>query len=256
MAGLLARDFHVHTNLSACAHPDASPRNILRAAQEAGLEALGISDHIVYSEDWGRPALVRSAMPSRLGDLRIYIGCEAEMASPTESKIDAEYASRLDFVIMSASHLFNPGVQRPPSLDPRAMASYMLAMIDGAVALGFVDIIAHPLSVPMSPVPFPELVAAADVRGLRRTAALAARAGVAIEYNPRYLRAAPEETAHLYAPFLEAGCKLAVNSDAHHPSQIGCRGPEYATEEEIRAMGIAEDNLWRIEERGPRRPSA
>jgi len=221
----------------------------LRASREAGLEALGISDHIVNSEDLGRPWLVRERLPADTGDLRVYVGCETEMATPAVAKIDAAFADTLDFVIMSASHLFNPGVQRPGTLSPEAMAAHILEMMRGAIALGFVDIIAHPFSVPVSPVPFEAIVAAADQEELRDTAALAACEGVAMECNPAFLRGAPEAMGLLIRCFLEVGCKLAVNSDAHHPAHIGCRGPQYASEEELRAAGVTEDCLWRIEDR-------
>ncbi len=79
---------------------------------------------------------------------------------------------------------------------------------------------------------------------------------MAMECNPAFVREAPEAAGWLFRVFLEAGCKVAIGSDAHHPNDVGCRGPRYAGEEELRELGIGEECLWRIEERvggGPRR---
>ncbi len=257
MGRLITSDFHIHTNLSDCAHPDATPEAVVRAAQEAGLEAVGISDHIVFPDDRARPAVARDdasvagyrSNKDEARGLRVYVGCEAEMHSPTEATIDGAFAAGLDFVVMSPSHLHNIGPEVLHGLGPRAMAAFILELTRAAVEMGFADIIAHPLHVPESPFPFEELVWAADETDVIRTAQAAAQAGVAMECNPRFLRAAPQAAEWLWGRFLEAGCKLAIGSDAHHPDAIGCRGPRFATEEELRAVGISEDRLWRIEDR-------
>jgi len=42
---------------------------------------------------------------------------------------------------------------------------------------------------------------------------------------------------------------VAINSDSHHPRGIGCRGASFATEEELRALGIGDEQVFRMEER-------
>ena len=46
MSRLIRADWHVHTNLSDCGHIDAAPMAMVIAAQEAGLDAIGLSDHV------------------------------------------------------------------------------------------------------------------------------------------------------------------------------------------------------------------
>jgi len=70
-----------------------------------------------------------------------------------------------------------------------------------------------------------------------------------MELNPRQLRITPDAARWFYRRLLEVGVKLAINSDAHHPRDVGCRSDGYAREEEIREVGVTEDCLWRIEAR-------
>jgi histidinol phosphatase-like PHP family hydrolase len=222
------------------------------AGHEAGLEAIGISDHVFLERHRERPAIVRGALTEEDDGLRIYVGCETDMQSPDRVAIDAEFAAGLDYVMVSASHLYDPGVEREFIDEPRSMAAYMLELMRGATDLGYVDIIVHPLHVPACRYSFANFAKAADEANLRSVARMAAEAGVAMECNPRFLRAAPEEAKWLFGTFLEEGCTLSVNSDAHHPAHIGCRGPQFATEEELRAIGIDEQCLFGMEQTVPR----
>ena len=243
------RDFHVHTRYSDCGQPEATPEAMVQAAREAGLEALGIADHVIFPHDRSRPAMVRQQLPQEADGLRLYVGCEADMQSPTRCTIDPEFAADLDFVVMAASHLYLPGVELPPDLDPPAMAAFILQLTEAALRTGLTDIIAHPFVVPSGPWGFEELVGAADPAAIDRVAQMAAREGVAMELNPKQVRITPDAAGWFYRRLLEVGVKLAVNSDAHHPRDVGCRSEKYAGEEELREVGLTEDCLWRIEDR-------
>lgn len=250
MARLYRTDFHIHTYLSDCGSPEATPKAVLRAAQEAGLEAMGFSDHIIFPADRTRPEKLRAQLPRNTGDLRVYVGCEADITSPTEIVIDAEFAHTLDYVMLSASHLYVPGTNHPiQGMSARTQAAYLLSTMNLAVDCGFADVVVHPFVVPTALYDFPTLVAEADPEAVSRLGEKAARAGVALEFNPRVLRRWPDAAKWLFGRLLETGVKLAINSDCHHPRCVGCRGPEYATEEEMRAVGVTDDVVWRIEDR-------
>jgi histidinol phosphatase-like PHP family hydrolase len=249
LSGLIRADFHVHTTYSDCADPAATPEAMVQAAQEAGLEAIGITDHIAAPINFDRPWRVRQELPAEVGGLRVYVGCEAEMHAPDRATISRELAEGLDFTVFAASHLHNIGPEVLYGLKPREMAAFMIELMRGAIETGYADIIAHPFHAPLSPYPFAEVVGAVDRDELGRTAGMAARSGVAFECNPRFLVEAPEQAEWLFTVLLGGGCKLSIASDAHHPDDVGCRGPGYATEEELREIGISEECLWRIEER-------
>jgi histidinol phosphatase-like PHP family hydrolase len=222
---------------------------VVAAGLEAGLEAIGISDHIFLPQHRERPVIARQALPSEVNGMRVYVGCEADMQSPTRCAIDADFAATLDYVMIAASHLFDPGVEREFIEHPRSMAAYMVEMMRGAIETGFTDIIVHPLHVPACRFSFSDFVSAVDEAALREVARLAAVSGVAFECNPVFVRRHPEAAKRLFSCLLEDGCTLAINSDAHDPGGIGCRGPGYATEDELRALGISEERLFRIAER-------
>jgi len=246
---LIRSDWHVHTNLSDCGHPDAEPMAMVRAAQAAGLEAVGLTDHVIFPEDRARPGKLRQVLPTELNGVRIYIGCEADMQTPTRSTIDPEFAAGLDYVMMSGSHLFEPGVEHPAEMDPKTMADVIFGLTEGAIACGYVDIIVHPFGVPMCPYPWAEIIDQVDRGRWFHTAQMAAQAGVAIEFNPRYLKQGPDQARWLFPMVKEAGCKLSISSDSHHPANVGCRGDRYVGEQELRAMGIEEGDLWSVEDR-------
>ena len=250
MRTLYRTDFHVHTNVSReCGHPEAYPEVMVAAAHEAGLEAVGLTDHIYIPAQRVRPSETRARAPHQYQGMPVYIGCEADVVSPTEIVIDAVFAETLDYVLLSASHLFEPGTHHPVAqLGVQEMAAYMVARMRQAVACGFCDIVVHPFRDDGGPFSFGELVEAVSPESIKTLVAEAVRAGVAIEYNPRELHGFPDQAHWLYNRFLEAGVKLSINSDAHHPSKVGCRGPEFATEAEMRTGGICEDMLWTIED--------
>lgn len=249
MSKLIRTDFHVHTNHSLCGHRDATPWAVVRAAQEAGLESVGITDHLVAPINFDRPRLVREELPQVVDGLRVYVGGEAEMHARDKPSISREFAAGLDLVVFSASHLHNIGPHVLHGLELRAMVAFIFDLMWGVLETGYADIIAHPFHVPNCRFAFADLVGAVDEAPLRSLAEAAAQKGVAMECNPRFLRAAPDAAGWLFPMLLEEGCKLAVNSDAHHPDGIGCRGSEFATEDELRDIGIDEACLWRIEDR-------
>jgi histidinol phosphatase-like PHP family hydrolase len=249
LSRLIRTDFHIHTHLSDCGDPSATLEAVVAAGHQAGLEAIGISDHVFFTRHRERAAIARQALPAHHEGMGIYVGCEADMQAPDRVAIDAEFAAGLDYVMVSTSHLYDPGVDQEFIDEPRSMAAYMLDLMRGAIGLGYVDIIVHPLHVPACRYSFPDFVRAADEAEMRSVARMAAEAGVAMECNPRFVRAAPEETKLLFGTFLEEGCTLSISSDAHHPAHIGCRGPHFATEEELRVIGITENSLFRMEDR-------
>jgi len=250
LARLYRTDFHIHTYLSDCGSPEATPKAILRAAQEARLEAIGLSDHIIAPADKVRPGKLRAQVPKEVGEMRVYVGCEADVTSPTEIAIDAEFAHTLDYVMVSASHLYEPRTNHPiRAMEVRTQAAYLISTMNLAVECGFADVVVHPFIVPVGLYDFRELVAEADPEAISRLGEKAARAGVAIEFNPRVLQRWPDAAQWLFGRLLDTGVKLAVNSDTHHPRGVGCRGQEYASEEEMRAVGVTDDVVWRIEDR-------
>ncbi len=227
---------------------------VVRAAEDAALEAIAITDHVEQQGDYGITRLVRDDLRDYTGDLPVYVGCEAAMDGRRRPSISRDYATEMDLVLFSPSHLDRViGVDAARGLRAAKMATMILDLTRDAIETGYADIIAHPFHVPVSGCPaFGEIAAAAKERDLRDMLTMAAQAGVAMETNPRFLRQDPMAAMWLFRLFIEMGCKVAVNSDTHHPSGVGCRGERFATEAELRAIGISEEHLFRIEDRAGR----
>ena len=248
MSRLITTDFHIHTNHSLCGSPEATTQAVVQAAQDTGLEAIAITDHLVAPINFERPRLVREELPDHLDGLRVYVGGEVDMRARDQAAVTREYAAGLDLVVMSASHLRNiDGALL--KMGPRDLAAFVLDLMEGAVETGYADVIAHAFHVPNCRHPFGDIVQAVDEVKLGETLAKAAGAGVAMEVNPRFLKAAPEQATWLFQLFLETGCKVSIGSDAHHPRHIGCRGDRFASEDDLRAIGMGEEHLFRIEDR-------
>ncbi len=245
---LKGTDFHVHTTMSECANREATPETVIRRGQEEGLTAIGISDHIFTEADFSKPRALRAQLPRAVGNMAIYVGCEAEMHAPDHPTIDMAYAAERDFVVMATTHLyFLAG--RMGQMDAPALVDLISDLMLGALESGCTDILAHPFRVNDCPFSFPDLVGAIDRDRLMRLAQRAARQRVAAECNPRFVRQYPDAATWLFGCFLEAGCKLSIGSDAHWLVDIGCNTDEFAGEDDLRAIGLTEQSLWTIEDR-------
>ena len=110
-------DLHVHTYLSACCEQKErqTPSAILALAEEMGVNTIGFADHIwvnpkLQPSDWYRSqdatqtARLRADLASISTNVRVLVGCEAEMIAPGKIGLTREYAAQLDFVLLACSH--------------------------------------------------------------------------------------------------------------------------------------------------------
>jgi histidinol phosphatase-like PHP family hydrolase len=247
---LKGSDFHVHTTMSECAHCDAAPETVIARGQEERLTAIGISDHIFSPADLSKPRILRAQLPRAVGDMAVYVGCEAEMHAPDRPTVDRAYSAERDFVLMAATHLHFLG-RKLDEMDIPEVVDLIFDLMFGILESGCADIIAHPFRVNEGwpRLEFPHLVSAVERDTLMCLAQLAARRGVAAECSPRLLRACPDSATWLFRCFLEAGCKLSIGSDAHWPVDIGCNTDEFASEDDLRGIGLTDESLWTIEDR-------
>ena len=254
-------DYHVHTHYSACGKEDALPGAILQRVQECGLKAIGFTDHC-----WSDPDL---ALVERLrGDLQTagygdwhgasgaaaplcyYLGVEAQMNAPDKPTITADGARRLDFVLMAPNHYHLEVVENPRDCTPEAYALYSLAMFEGAIALGYVDVVAHPFT-PLGQRPFThkDIFDAMPEGRLLECLSMVAKAGVAFELNPATLPRHADYLPRLYRMCVDQGVKISLGSDSHSLATL-CYPPGHCPPASIlEELGISEDRLWH-----PRQP--
>ncbi len=155
----LNHDLHIHTYLSACcsAKDRHKPAAILSLAEEMGVETIGFSDHIwmnphVQPSDWYRPQdeshidRLRQDLQGLNSNVRMLVGCEADMIAPGKFSITPEFAEKLDHVLLACSHFhMTDFVEQPVSKTPQELARHMLKFFNSAVQSGLATAIPHPL---------------------------------------------------------------------------------------------------------------
>ena len=240
-------DYHVHLRPD---DADATPARHFTAANaeryretaaERGIAELGVAEHVyrfsAALDVWEHPFWRRYAHDDldayctfvrEETDLRL--GIEADFVAGREDRIGALLDGRdWDYVVGSVHFL------RDRSLDTeeysvwgagespeRVWRRYFETVAESARS-GLYDIIAHPDLVKVwgSSVPRPD----GDLRRYYEPAVEAfAEAGVAVELSTAGWRK-PAGEQYPSLPFLEmlvdAGCPLALSSDAHEPGQLG-----------------------------------
>ncbi len=236
-------DYHMHTPL--CQHAEGAPVEYARKARDLGLLEIGFSDHSPMPEDdfddwrmkigefpryleWIEEA--REAVP----DLEIKLALEVDFLEGRESWTE-ELSKMADFdYLIGSVHYIAPGwdVDNPKWIgrwkDAASVEEIWQTYWDvytRCVASGSFDILGHP-DLPKKFGFRPE----GDLRKYYEPAiAAAVDADVCFEINTAGLR---RDAAEMYpAPAFvrmasEAGVPLTINSDAHHPDEVGANFSE------------------------------
>ena len=240
-------DYHVHLRPDGTGTPASeyfTPGNVARyreAADERGIAELGCSEHVYRFRQaldvWQHPFWRENAVDDideYCGFAReqgLKVGVEADFVPGREDRMASLLDAReWDYVIGSVHFVGDEAVDHPDwdiwsarSTDPEKVWSRYFEWLGEAARSGLFDILAHPDLVKVwgADRPRPD-------GDLRRFYELAiegiAEAGVAVEVSTAGLRKPVGErypAPAFLAMCLEAGCPIALNSDAHHPGHVG-----------------------------------
>jgi histidinol-phosphatase (PHP family) len=257
-------DYHVHLRPD---EPDTpaerffTPGNAERyrtAAEEQGIEELGVAEHIyrfaAALEVWEHPfwrEWARDDLDAYCGFVReetdLKLGIEADYVPGREDAMANLLESRdWDYVVGSVHFLRDRSLdtedysvwERGESAE-KVWRRYFETLAESALS-GLYDIIAHPDLVKVwgDQAPRPDK----DPRYFYEPAVEAfAEAGIAVEVSTAGLRK-PVGEMYPARPYLEmlldAGCPIALSSDAHVPSQLGFRYEEAV--ELLGELGVTE----------------
>jgi histidinol-phosphatase (PHP family) len=256
-------DYHVHLrpdDLEASAELYFTPENIdryLEAAREAGVDELGISEHVyrftAALDVWDHEFWRRHAV----GDLDAY--CEFVASSPLRLGIEMDFVPGredriaglldgrgFDYVLGSIHFLGDRAVDHDGydvwerSGDPDRIWRRYFDTLAELVRSGLYDVVAHPDLVKVwgRARPAPEQ----DRRFHYEPAVEAiAEAGIAVEVSTAGLRKPVGEmypAPEFAAMCIDAGAPFTLSSDAHRPEDVG-RDYDRAVET-MRAWGIEE----------------
>jgi histidinol phosphatase-like PHP family hydrolase len=226
-------DFHVHTRLSPCGKPEATPSAMLRRAREKGLAALGFADHYTPAPVPGCPfyADQRLHIVDTLRDeleqgaeadgLAVLVGVEADYTVAGERCLDGQALRQVDHVICASSHFHLPASPQPADDSPRGRAALMLDMARAALDVPGISVWAHPFDCsrmrPLAPI-----LAAVGEDELAALIDLANARQVAIEVNggPAQHADYRQATADFLQLAHDMGARFTITSDAHHPDDL------------------------------------
>jgi histidinol-phosphatase (PHP family) len=237
------------------------------AAEEAGIEELGIAEHIhrfsAALEIWRHPYWVEEARDDIdaycgfLTDSGLRVGIEADYVAGAEDRIGELLEARdFDYVVGSVHFIGEAAVDQDrwdvweqERGDPDRVWGRYFEQLARAARSGLYDVMAHPDLVKVwgAGRPGPER----DPRHYYETAVDAiAETGVAVEISTAGLRKPVGElypAPALAAMLAEAGVPFVLSSDAHLPEQIG-----YAYDQAVqllREIEVAEIAVFERRER-------
>ena len=269
-------DYHVHLRPDGAGTLAAdyfTPANVERyreVAEARGIAELGCSEHIYrFSQAldvWQHPFWRENAVD----DVDAYVefareqglkvGIEADFVPGREDRLASLLEARAwDYVIGSVHFVGDEAVDHPDwdvwssrSVDPEKVWRRYFEWLGEAARSGMFDILAHPDLVKVwgGERPRPD-------GDLRRFYELAiegiAESGIAIEVSTAGLRK-PVGERYPAEPFLamclEAGCPIALDSDAHHPSHVGYEYDStvaWLAEQGVRELCVFERRARRLE---------
>jgi histidinol-phosphatase (PHP family) len=269
-------DYHVHLRPDGDGTPAAeyfTAGNVARyreAADERGIAELGASEHVYRFRQaldvWQHPFWRQNAHD----DIDAYcdfareqglkVGVEADFVPGREDRMaNLLDAREWDYVIGSVHFVGDEAVDHPDwdiwstrSVDPEKVWRRYFEMLGEAARSGLFDILAHPDLVKVwgADRPRPD----GDLRRFYELAVEAiAEAGVAVEVSTAGLRK-PVGERYPAPPFLamclEAGCPIALSSDAHYPRHVGFEYAstiEWLAEQGVRELSVFERRARRAE---------
>lgn len=266
-------DYHVHLrpdDLAATPADEyftqANADRYLEAAAKAGIDELGVSEHIHRFADalavWDHPFWRESARDDLaaycefVAETDLRLGIEMDWVSGREDAI-ANVLERhpFDYVIGSVHFLRSGAVDHEAYdvwdelRDPDAVWKAYFEALAAAAASGLYDILAHPDLVKVwgAGRPAPRR----DPRFYYEPAVAAiAESGIAVEVSTAGWR---KPVAELYPSesfaemCIDAGASFALSSDAHLPADVGHRYEDAV--EVMRGWGVAEIATFRRRER-------
>ena len=263
----ITSDLHIHTNLSSCAHRDATFEGYVANAAKDGLTCLGFTDHLWDSAripgvtGWYAPQNVehvlqlKEKLPREMDGVRLLFGCETEFAYDGKLCLAEESFEHFDFVIVPHSHT-HMGVVAPRErvADHKLHAEFIMET--------FMKLVTHPLAHKVLSAAHPFVPGTAhptydDVQKfipnsyLYEAFAAAKESGIAIEMNGSCLvYKAPElipvcEYVRIYSIAKECGCKFTYGSDSHD-----CNGDRQlkVVEAFMDQCGITEADMITVED--------
>ncbi|MBO5411102.1 MAG: PHP domain-containing protein [Clostridia bacterium] len=143
----LARyNLHIHTRFSRCAKPEMFAADIVKKADECGLEIIALTDHN-YPHKRNAVAQQRYDIIRELEGLehnvKVLIGAELSAYGIGKFADDIACDNSLDYRLYTTNHYHQDYWEHPEVITPRAYAEHMLGIMDCVIESGRADFFAH-----------------------------------------------------------------------------------------------------------------
>ena len=233
---IINHDFHIHTNLSLCAKPEATLDMYIQRCKELGIKKMAITNHMWDHsvQDWHvfydvqTPEYIYSLKEqikqADKSGVNILFGCESEYSfEHRRPAITPAVAEQMDVLLVPNSHTH---ITMPKTFyEPyRKHAEYMIdAFMDivNSDVANYITAIPHPFMAVCCPYSNRLLLDEITDDEFKHCFSAAAEKGIALEINPNFIRKKTLSKVYddpifrMYRIGKECGCKFTVGTDAH-----------------------------------------
>lgn len=239
-------DYHMHANLS---DGRASHLEMAKSAKNMGMTEIGISDHIcIFNNfDWATPknefGNLRSIIEEiDIPNLKVKVGAEVDFYEGYEDEVrDVIEVLDADYIIGSVHFIdrisLEDEIDRLQHLSKKEMFERYYDAVAKSAECGLFDVIGHMELLKK----FRYFTTDTEMGYIEDALNRIAKTDTAIEINTSGLRKHFEElypSKRVIQMIKDRNIPLVVNSDAHHPSQIGLKFVE--TIEYLKEIGVKE----------------
>lgn len=240
---MILHNMHMHSLISKCASQEMTMERIITEAEKAGIQTIGISDHIDSPDSDRQNQLLDNfeILEQLHPSIDVRIGCETSQLNPGTIAVDKETAQQLDFVLVASNHYHLSRVENPDDKSPSGYAAHYLRMVEGAIDWGYTTTIAHPfLLAKVRDIEHSQVLASYDRNELHRVLQKAVEKNVSFELSPRHLRHAMDFFKELVDFGRRVGLKFVPGTDAHKPHDIAYNAEDIET---LNSLGVREQDF-------------
>ncbi len=143
---ILARqNLHIHSCFSKCANREMDFDAIVKSAENAGLEAIAITDHVMIEDDdfLRNIADLKAKAEKAQTDVKIMIGAELSAYGINKFTFQNEMP-QLDYRLWAHNHYHVDGWEQPEDKSPVGYKNHIIAVLNSLIESDRADCIAHP----------------------------------------------------------------------------------------------------------------
>ncbi|NLB35970.1 MAG: PHP domain-containing protein [Clostridiales bacterium] len=219
---LTRQNLHIHTNYSNCAKDEMVVKDIIDAAEKAGLDTIALVDH--FNDDNSneqcieRNGILRRQAQQTGTKLRILFGNELSCYGVGKTLENEQVRKILDYKLYACNHYHVGFWEHPEDPSPRGYAVHAYGVISSLLKSGKADCIAHPIvggHVSAMGEDKCALTRAMTDNELGDLLTLAREHETAFEINISAIRSDPVFAKRMWSIGKEAGTVFNFGTDAH-----------------------------------------